>query len=650
METLGRYILVKKIASGGMADIFQAKLIGVEGFVKDVAIKKILPCWSDNPDFVAMLIDEAKVLLHLNHPNIVQVFEFNKEDDHYYLVMEYIKGVDLKALVRKYGKKPLPINVALHIISQVALGLKYAHQKCDEKGNHLGIVHRDISPQNILISFDGEVKLTDFGIAKARGKSSETVTGTIKGKFCFMSPEQARGEEIDHRSDIFAVGLVLYELVTGKRCFDGSNDFAVLDLVKKAEIQFPENCELPEGLKDIILRCLKKDPIDRYQNISEFLEDIEKFSLTLEETTSTQSLISFIKKNLDQEIKKHQEENEFIDEKTLIHLKTIRSEVDNRKKTKILVANPAPKDDFPIDQMVKARSSRKNNQAGFSRKLIASFFLLCLIVVFSVYQVLNSDQETSQNIEVYSLKPKELSPKIEIPQEFEVNLEITSNPKAKIEFLYQDGKTKQEVGQNNLNFFTTKDELIKVRINQEGFYEVENEYQLTKDNPKLSEKIQLRPKPVLGKIDIKTHPENANIKVKTNQDTYQSVGKFFKEISYFDNYPLKVEITKGGYYKKVFDLELSKDNPDFKGNIKLDPVEYGKLWVGARPWGKVSLAEIGFNQDAPLRDQKLPVGHYELSISYPPENKIVNREITIAKDHTLKCRVNFLVDNHIDCN
>ncbi len=229
-QKLGRYIIIEEIATGGMATIYRAKLIGAAGFEKEVAIKKILSYWTHQKEFVDMLIDEAKTLVHLHHNNIVQVFELAKEADNYFVVMEFVKGWDLKKIINqlKQQNKKFPRELCLFIVKEICQGLQFAHTRKNSQGEDLQIVHRDISPQNILISREGNVKIADFGIAKIRGKSSETITGVLKGKFSYMSPEQARGEDVDARSDVFALGLLFFELLYGKKCFTGKNDLEIL--------------------------------------------------------------------------------------------------------------------------------------------------------------------------------------------------------------------------------------------------------------------------------------------------------------------------------------------------------------------------------------------------------------------------------------
>ncbi|QQR80312.1 MAG: serine/threonine protein kinase [Deltaproteobacteria bacterium] len=275
---LGRYLLLKKIATGGMAEIFLAKLEGAAGFEKYVIIKKILPQWSQDPQFISMLIDEAKISVQLNHPSIVQIYELGREEDTYYIVMEYVQGVDVRKLLAKCQalKKKIPQEIALFIICEILEALGYAHVKKDSQGHPLEIIHRDISPQNILVSMEGAVKLTDFGIAKAASRHQETMTGVLKGKFAYMSPEQAGQLPMDHRSDLYALAIVLYELLTQERLFYRGSDIETLDRVRRGQISFSENAEknIPEKLKEILLKALALKMEDRYLDAHLFRDDL----------------------------------------------------------------------------------------------------------------------------------------------------------------------------------------------------------------------------------------------------------------------------------------------------------------------------------------------------------------------------------------
>lgn len=280
-KRFGKYLLVRKIAVGGMAEVFLAKVTGAEGFQRTVVVKRILPSYSEDESFVSMFIDEARIAAALHHANIIQVLDFDKIEDCYYIAMEYVEGRDLRKVLdkgKKTGPKMSPV-LAAHVASLVAAGLHYAHTRRSETGEPLNIVHRDVSPQNILVSFAGDVKLTDFGIAKAAARCTKTQVGLIKGKCAYMSPEQAKGKPIDARSDIFALSAVLWEMLTYRRLFEGDNDFEILNNVLNQSIP-PPSLFSPEVVRDldaIVLRGLARALDERYQDMAALERDLQNF-------------------------------------------------------------------------------------------------------------------------------------------------------------------------------------------------------------------------------------------------------------------------------------------------------------------------------------------------------------------------------------
>jgi len=280
-DRFGQYEILERIASGGMAELYRARRRGVEGFEKIVAIKKILPHLADNEGFITMFADEAKLAAQLNHPNIVHIYDLGKiEGGGYFIAMEHVEGRDLRAILDSARdlSMPLPVPLAIYVASKVASALDYAHRRRDGEGRDLHIVHRDVSPQNILISYEGDIKLCDFGIAKAASKVSQTESGALKGKIQYMSPEQAWGKPIDRRSDLFSLGAVLYELLTEQKLFRGDSDLTVLEKVRAASASPPSavNTEVPKPLDAITLKALAKEPEDRYANASDLLRDLEQ--------------------------------------------------------------------------------------------------------------------------------------------------------------------------------------------------------------------------------------------------------------------------------------------------------------------------------------------------------------------------------------
>jgi serine/threonine protein kinase/Flp pilus assembly protein TadD len=302
----GKYLLLEKLASGGMAQLFRAKITGVQGFEKLIAIKTILPHLTSEQDLVSSFIDEAKLAALLHHQNVVQIYDFGSLEGSYFISMEYLFGKDLRHTSVKSKEKGFHLSIenALHITSRICSGLDYAHNLKDFQGNPLNIIHRDISPQNILVTYEGDVKIVDFGIAKAARRSTVTQVGMIKGKVAYMSPEQASGQNIDHRSDIFSTGILLYEMVTGKQMFVGADTLQVLAKVCRAEFEPPEVAQggLPPKVYQILHRALKKDPEERYQSCGEMLADMEECMFELSMRPTARGLSQYMKELFKEEI------------------------------------------------------------------------------------------------------------------------------------------------------------------------------------------------------------------------------------------------------------------------------------------------------------------------------------------------------------
>ena len=277
----GPYTLMRRLAVGGMAEVYVAKARGIGGFEKLVALKVIHPRYSEDDHFVTMLVDEAKLSVLLNHVNIAQTFDLGCIDETFFIVMELVEGADAYTLLRRANQRPasLPLDICAYIVSEMCMGLSYAHRKCDVTGMPLRIVHRDVSPQNVLISFAGEVKIVDFGIAKAALRSGNTEVGVIKGKYYYMSPEQAWGDEVDHRSDIFSAGIVLHELLTGEMLYQEENLPKLLDRVRKAEILPPsrKRQDVPPELDEILMRAVARQPEDRWATAHDLAQALSQF-------------------------------------------------------------------------------------------------------------------------------------------------------------------------------------------------------------------------------------------------------------------------------------------------------------------------------------------------------------------------------------
>jgi serine/threonine-protein kinase len=305
-QQYGKYLLLDRIAVGGMAEIFLARQMGPEGFEKTVVLKRIRPHLGDKKSFVRMFLNEAKLAAQLNHPNIIHIHDLGKVGDSYFIAMEYLFGRDMRRVIPKAEQQGIafPIVYACKIASQVLEGLYYAHEKSDLQGQPLGIVHRDVTPENIFVSFDGGVKVLDFGIAKAANQVEMTRAGEIKGKLSYMSPEQCMGKPLDRRSDIFSLGVVLYEWVTGFKLFTGESDVAVLKSITDGKIYRPSyfKHDVPEAVETILMRALEKDPDARYQTSWEMQYDLDRFLANNEFTPSNQHLATFMKQLFADEI------------------------------------------------------------------------------------------------------------------------------------------------------------------------------------------------------------------------------------------------------------------------------------------------------------------------------------------------------------
>tara|TARA_B100001248_G_scaffold262290_1_gene257326 strand:+ start:2589 stop:4421 length:1833 start_codon:yes stop_codon:yes gene_type:complete len=281
-ESCGPYLLLEKLAAGGMAEVYLAKASGAEGVSKYIAVKRILPQYSSNSDFVDMFKTEARIAINISHVNIVPIYEFGEVDSQLYIAMEFVLGKNLRQLISKIKKsdKIIPLEHIVFIINEVAKGLDYAHRFIDSNtGKPLNIIHRDMSPQNVMLSYEGEVKIVDFGIAKAESKLEATQAGTLKGKYGYMSPEQVEGLELDYRTDIFSLGTILWELLAADRLFIANNEINTIKKIKACEVPSLSriNPEVDEELERITNKALTKDRSLRYQSSSDLHRDLNRY-------------------------------------------------------------------------------------------------------------------------------------------------------------------------------------------------------------------------------------------------------------------------------------------------------------------------------------------------------------------------------------
>jgi serine/threonine protein kinase len=410
-ERLGKYELIERIGVGGMAEVFLARTFGPKGFKKELCIKRILPHLSANPEFIAMFIDEATLAAKLQHTNIVQIFEFNKIKDEYYIAMEYIDGKNLKEVIKVSQDKGLPLSISqgIYIIGEVLKALHYAHTK-KEGEKELGIIHRDVSPHNILISFAGEVKLTDFGIAKAKTHASLTQNGVLKGKCAYMSPEQAKGERIDHRSDLFSVGIILFELITRKKLFQGDTELEILAKVQRGIIPSLNKIasHISPELQKIITKLLDPNPKTRYNSAWDTLSDLTSSKLYFSEALSLSELMKQIFKetqNLEYDptilIKKREKKEKIplnLEEKTRAQKRTPPSQKtkpDSSSKT-LPITKPTLKEEI-APTLTRLPKSPTHPRLSKRNLFISGGVIIVLMLLISLSLFKSSEQKKKEN-------------------------------------------------------------------------------------------------------------------------------------------------------------------------------------------------------------------------------------------------------------
>ncbi len=315
----GKYLLLDRIGVGGMAEIYRARQFGAAGFQKSLVIKKILQHLADNDDFVRMFIDEAKIAVSLQHANVVQIFDLGAVQREYFIAMEYVQGKDLLNLLIRctHLRIRVPQKLAVFIVAEAVKGLEAAHNAVDSRGNPLNVIHRDVSPSNILISYEGEVKIGDFGVAKATRREATTKSGAMKGKLGYMSPEQVTGQEIDHRADLFSAGIILFEMLAMNRLFHGKTELETLMLVRDCDVE-DSIAKLPETvgpeLREILRRALAKDRDERFQSATEFLDALLDHLFNEKIRVTTQDMGRFMKSVFAKEIEEEVGRQEEIDE------------------------------------------------------------------------------------------------------------------------------------------------------------------------------------------------------------------------------------------------------------------------------------------------------------------------------------------------
>ncbi|MBN1609847.1 MAG: protein kinase [Polyangiaceae bacterium] len=296
---IGKYTVLRLLAVGGSAEVYLVRSHGIEGFAKLAVLKRLLPHLVGHPDFVEMFLDEARLAANLHHPNIAQIYDFGRSGQSHYLTMEYVEGESLSNVIRSAAgkKRGFSLGNSLRVVQSVAAGLHYAHQLKDADGKPLGIVHRDVSPHNVMVTFDGSVKLVDFGIATAHSSKNQALPGSIRGSLRYMSPEQCAGEPLDCRSDLFSLGVLLFELTTGTRFHRESDDGDVVRRILDGPTPMPSSRreDYPPELERIVMTALERERSRRYSTAQELQVDLESFGQAQGVLTSNVALAEFMR-------------------------------------------------------------------------------------------------------------------------------------------------------------------------------------------------------------------------------------------------------------------------------------------------------------------------------------------------------------------
>ncbi len=659
-QGFGRYYLTQKIAMGGMAEIFRAKSVGAEGFEKVVVIKRILPHFCEDESFVTMFQDEARVAAHLNHANVVQIFDFDEVEGLYYIAMEYVEGQDLKRVLdvgTKVGS-PLSIAQAVYIMIEAGQGLDYAHKR-EVDGKPLNIIHRDISPHNMMVSYNGEVKIMDFGIAKAASRSTKTRVGTVKGKCAYMSPEQARGKPLDGRSDLFALGVCLWEMLSGKRLFVGDSDFETLNNVLRAEVPSltEMNSEVPPELDAIVLKSLAKDRDERHKDVADFVGELRRWFYTAVPDPSAISLKGYMHELFDDQISKLKADVA-AEAEALKHMRTnsglrrpttssrqVAMAADDEATVALDTSNPgllSPDGEATValDAAAAIAMANRSGQtlAGQPAMKKSNTGLFVGIGVLLV-AIAGGGAAVGMGVfdkpaPVVVVKKEVEKPKPKPKPKFFVNIEAPGATEIKI-----DGET--EATSSKLKFKVEQGKSIKIlAIGKKG---VKKLVRYTAEKDGASVKIELpappkeAPKKPVAKapeniVILQVEPDSAVVKVNGAAVTLVSGNYKVPKLKTGDSF--KVEATASGYKTFTKDYFVKEKLETFE--IKLEkerrapvaaPCKKGKVTVNARPWAKVSLK--GKSLGLTPRSVKLSAGRHTFVLT--------KGSVTKKVGVTLKC-------------
>jgi serine/threonine protein kinase len=584
----GKYVILDRIAVGGMAEVFRAQTFGVHGFQRLLVIKRILPHLSKDEEFVDMFIDEAKIAVGLTHANICQVTDLGKIDDNYFIAMEYVNGKDLRAILKKCysSKSPLGIEQSIFIASEICKGLEYAHRREDPiTGLSISVIHRDISPQNIMISYHGEVKIVDFGIAKTEYKIHRTQAGVLKGKFAYMSPEQSMGQELNTQTDVFSAGIILYEMLANKRLFLGGTDFETLENIKRCEVPSLReiNPKVSNELESVVLKSLAKNQDARFQTAGQLQNALSKILYTEFPHFTQDHLSKKLFMLFEDDIKKETE--------------NLKKAIDTIGAEQVESAQDASnKADHENSQKHSRNEQEKNPFFLVSWLIVLStlihrfkypllFILIMAIPILFGKFFLNNSDKTQE-------KPK-------IEESIEKTFVFDTTPtKCKISI------NGEEKGETPLNIPLIIHREYQLGIEMEGYESINQKITASPDNTNfIFELVKIQP--TVGSVKIDTNPSGASILVN-GKDTDQTTPAIIDELPFEKE--VEISIQKDGYktYTKTvminqpsqdIHVDLKKRGPTLK--INAIPSN-ATIYLNEKPYGK-TISDLVKNQTYSLR-------------------------------------------------
>lgn len=591
-EAFGKYYLVDPVAVGGMAEVFRAKTFGASGFEKVLVVKRILEKYAEDSNFIDMFIDEAKLSVQLTHPNIVQIFDFGKIEQNYFIAMEAVEGKDLKSVLRRLAKRGehMPIELACVICHQAAKGLYYAHERSDSVGLPLNIVHRDVSPSNILVSYEGQIKVADFGIADADSGGHETQAGVLKGKYSYMSPEQSLGEALDQRSDVFSLGICLWESLTGHRLFRRTNNLETLEAVRTAEIPRPSsyNPQVPPQLDMVCLRALNRDKDSRFQAASELQHALGDFLLPETIDRLSPRLTAFMHERFGEEIRR---ERERLERGT-----RIAADLHAGNTTGAVL-------DFTFEEPTAGESSHgtktvhprgrkaSSPRLGMILALVTVFCLLTAVVFLLAANILGGSTSGKGDTTI----PKDVPITNQAPG---TGQDQVKSPRGSKGATTQDAAAPKPA---------------------------------TRAESAPSRPAKDEPPPTTGTLRVRSKPSGASVNIDGRRvgKTPLNWGKAEPGRSY------SIEISKSGFES----VRTSATGPKagsgtlVSQSLKAVPAEPGLLDVNATPWAKVYI-DGRYIGDTPIKSHSLPAGSHKIRLSNPRLEQDKNGRITIRAGKT----------------